>query len=89
MDFCPQSSRLLCALKAIDTGGTPIKDPLDILHIAEEIGTVPEGFSKDLSSSEKEDLVSKLKSVSRNSVVKFILGMEEYVPYTFPLLQPG
>lgn len=70
---------------SIDTDGTSINDPLDILHIAEEIGTVPPGFSKDLSCSEKEDFVSKLKSVSRESVVEFILGMEEYVPYTFSI----
>lgn len=68
---------------SIDTDGTPINDPLDILRIAEETGTVPEGFSKDLPRSDKESLVSKLKSISQDSVVKFILQMEEYVPYTF------
>lgn len=70
---------------SIDTDGTPIKDPLDILRIAEETGTVPVGFSKDLGSSEKEDLVSKLKSVSQDSVIEFIQGMEEYVPYAFSI----
>lgn len=70
---------------SIDTDDTPIKDPLDILRIAEETGTVPKGFSEDLSRSGKDDLVSKLKSVSQESVEKFLMAMEEYVPYTFSI----
>ncbi|XP_062240827.1 protein translocase subunit SecA-like isoform X3 [Platichthys flesus] len=58
----PPSSFYKSIFDSIDMDG--IDDPMDILHIAEESGIVPEGFTKEIYNGEKDELLMKLKTVS-------------------------
>ncbi|KAG5280713.1 hypothetical protein AALO_G00063170 [Alosa alosa] len=73
----------------IDTEGTGIEDPLDILVIAEDSNIVPKGFAQDICESEKDEanmkdlIIRKLRTVSQKAVVDFLRAMEQYVPCAF------
>ncbi|TKS66008.1 Low choriolytic enzyme [Collichthys lucidus] len=58
----PPASFFKAIFDSIDTEETEINDPMDILHIAEELNTVPKGFTEELYRSEKEELLRKLKT---------------------------
>nr|XP_046244072.1 uncharacterized protein LOC124058672 [Scatophagus argus] len=79
----PPASFFKAIFDSIDTEGTEINDPLDILRIAEESNTVPEGFTEDICQSGQEELLRRLKTVSQDAVVDFLREMEDYVPYGF------
>ncbi|CAB1422912.1 unnamed protein product [Pleuronectes platessa] len=66
---------------SIDMDG--IDDPMDVLHIAEESGIVPKGFTEEIYNSEKDEILRKLKTVSQNDVINFFPKIEQYVPYGF------
>nr|XP_046269251.1 uncharacterized protein LOC124072113 [Scatophagus argus] len=79
----PPASFFKAIFDSIDTEGTEINDPLDILRIAEASNTVPEGFTEDICQSGQEELLRRLKTVSQEAVVDFLREMEDYVPYGF------
>ncbi|MEQ2230107.1 hypothetical protein ILYODFUR_025871 [Ilyodon furcidens] len=81
----PPASFFKAIFDSINTEETEIDDPLDILRIAEETNTVPQGFTEDLHKGEKEDILKKLKIVSQDDVVQFFEEMEDYVPYGFTI----
>ncbi|XP_053275843.1 uncharacterized protein LOC128437688 [Pleuronectes platessa] len=66
---------------SIDMDG--IDDPMDVLHIAEESGIVPKGFTEEMYNSEKDKLFRKLKTVSQDDVIDFFQKIEQFVPYGF------
>ncbi|XP_014887490.1 uncharacterized protein LOC106947176 [Poecilia latipinna] len=79
----PPASFFRAIFDSINTEESEINDPLDILRIAEETKTVPEGFTEDIHKGDKNDIVKKLKIVSQDAVINFFEEMEEYVPYGF------
>ncbi|TKS66059.1 Reticulocyte-binding protein 2 -like protein a [Collichthys lucidus] len=79
----PPASFFKAIFDSIDTEETEINDPMDILHIAEELNTVPKGFTEELYRSEKDELLRKLKTVSQDAVVDFFEEIENRVPYGF------
>ncbi|KAJ8247900.1 hypothetical protein GJAV_G00251850 [Gymnothorax javanicus] len=79
----PPASFFKAIFDSIDTVGTEINDPLDILRIAEESNTVPKGFTEDIHRSGQDELLKKLKTVSQDAVVDFFQEIEHYVPYGF------
>ena len=79
----PAASFFKAIFDSIDTEGTEMNDPMDILRIAEESEIVPTGFTEDIFKSEKDELFRKLKTVSQDAVVYVFQEMEHYVPYGF------
>ncbi|TKS66073.1 hypothetical protein D9C73_000129 [Collichthys lucidus] len=79
----PPASFFKAIFDSIDTEETEINDPMDILHIAEKLNTVPKGFTEELYRSEKDELLRKLKTVSQDAVVYFFEEIENLVPYGF------
>ncbi|XP_053276202.1 uncharacterized protein LOC128437932 [Pleuronectes platessa] len=77
----PPSSFYKSIFDSIDMDG--IDDPMDVLHIAEETGIVPKGFTEEMYNSEKDKLLRKLKTVSQDDVIDFFQKIEQYVPYGF------
>ncbi|XP_062235882.1 uncharacterized protein LOC133932971 [Platichthys flesus] len=77
----PPSSFHKSIFDSIDMDG--IDDPMDVLHIAEESGIVPKGFTEEMYNSEKDKLLRKLKTVSQDDVIDFFQKIEHYVPYGF------
>ena len=68
---------------SMDTEGTEIHDPMDILEIAEECNIVQNGFTKEIYTSKKDAILAKLKTVSEDAQIKFFHEIEDYVPYGF------
>ncbi|KAI4885536.1 hypothetical protein NFI96_024025 [Prochilodus magdalenae] len=79
----PPTSFFKAIFDSINTEGTEIKDPTDVLHIAEELQIVPQGFTEDILRSEKDELLRKLKTVSQDAMLDFFQEIEHYVPYGF------
>ncbi|KAM8729085.1 LOW QUALITY PROTEIN: protein translocase subunit SecA-like [Acanthopagrus schlegelii] len=79
----PPASFFKAIFDSINTEGTEIDDPIDILCIAEEFNIVPEGFTEDFRKSENDDLLRKLRTVSRDAVIHFFHELEQHVPYGF------
>ncbi|KAI4889691.1 hypothetical protein NFI96_028999, partial [Prochilodus magdalenae] len=79
----PPASFFNAIFDSIDTEGTEIDKPMDILCIAEESNIVPEGFTEDFFKSGKDELLGKLKIVSQDAMVDFFQEIEHYVPYGF------
>ncbi|KAG5849649.1 hypothetical protein ANANG_G00113160 [Anguilla anguilla] len=79
----PPASFYKAIFDSMDTEGTEIDDPMDILQIAEECGIVPKGFTEEIYKSEKDGILEKLKNVSVEAQINFFSEIEEYVPYGF------
>ncbi|KAI4873585.1 hypothetical protein NFI96_025328 [Prochilodus magdalenae] len=79
----PPTSFFKAIFDSIDTEETEIKDPTDVLHIAEESQIVPQGFTEDILRSGKDELLRKLKTVSQDAMLDFFQEIEHYVPYGF------
>ncbi|KAM6992376.1 LOW QUALITY PROTEIN: uncharacterized protein LKV04_008428 [Tautogolabrus adspersus] len=79
----PPASFFKAIFDSIDTEGTEIEDPMDILQIAEETHTVEKGFTEAIYQTEKKELLQKLKTVSQDAMVDFFQEIENYVPYGF------
>ncbi|CAI5640753.1 unnamed protein product [Oreochromis niloticus] len=79
----PPASFFKAIYDSINTEDTEINDPMDILTIAEESNIVPKGFTEDIYKSEKDEILSKLKTVSQDAMVDFFKEIEDYVPYGF------
>ncbi|KAG9274067.1 hypothetical protein AMEX_G10872 [Astyanax mexicanus] len=79
----PPASFFKAIFDSIDTEGTEINDPMDILHLAEESNIVPKGFTEEIFQSEKEELLRKLRTVSQDAMLDFFREIEHYVPYGF------
>ncbi|XP_036930196.1 uncharacterized protein LOC119006011 [Acanthopagrus latus] len=79
----PPASFFKVIFDSINTEETDIKDPADILRIAEECSTVPKGFTEDIYKNEKDEVLVKLKTVSQDAVIDFFQELEDYVPYGF------
>ncbi|KAM4556487.1 LOW QUALITY PROTEIN: protein translocase subunit SecA-like [Fundulus diaphanus] len=80
---CPPASFFKAIFDSINTEETEIDDPLDILRIAEETNTVPQGFTEDIHKGDKKDIIEKLKTVNQDAMIHFFEEMEDYVPYGF------
>ncbi|XP_063079030.1 uncharacterized protein LOC134468992 [Engraulis encrasicolus] len=81
----PPASFFKAIFDSIDTEGTEIEDAMDVLGIAESCGIVPPGFTEDIYKSKKNEILSRVKTVSQDKVVEFFQLMEKYVPYDFIL----
>ncbi|CAI5640746.1 unnamed protein product [Oreochromis niloticus] len=79
----PPASFFKAIYDSMNTEDTEINDPMDILGIAEESNIVPKGFTEDMYKSQKDELLSKLKTVSQDAMVDFFKEIEDYVPYGF------
>ncbi|CAG5896523.1 unnamed protein product [Menidia menidia] len=79
----PPASFFKVIFDSINTDESEINDPMDILYIAEETNTVPEGFTEDIYKSENNEILQKLGTVNQDAVVDFLGEMESYVPYGF------
>ncbi|XP_073339951.1 uncharacterized protein [Pagrus major] len=79
----PPASFFKAIFDSMNTEETDIKDPMDILRIAEESKIVPEGYTEDICNSGKDELLRKLRTVSQDAVVDFFPKLEDYVPYGF------
>ncbi|XP_025756372.1 uncharacterized protein LOC109195719 [Oreochromis niloticus] len=79
----PPASFFKAIYDSMNTEDTEINDPMDILSIAEESNIVPKGFTEDMYKSQKDELLSKLKTVSQDAMVDFFKEIEDYVPYGF------
>ncbi|KAM8737389.1 LOW QUALITY PROTEIN: uncharacterized protein AB9X84_022462 [Acanthopagrus schlegelii] len=79
----PPASFFKAIFDSMNTEGTHINDPMDILRIAEEF-IVPKGFTKAFYESKNSDeLLEKLRTVSQDNVIEFFKALEDYVPYGF------
>ncbi|KAM9724268.1 uncharacterized protein ACNS7B_019401 [Menidia menidia] len=79
----PPASFYTAIFDSINTEDTEIDDPMDILQIAEESNTVPQGFTEEIYKTDKKEVKQKLKTVSQDAVVDFFEELESYVPYGF------
>ncbi|KAL3988693.1 cytochrome c oxidase assembly protein subunit 19 [Sarotherodon galilaeus] len=79
----PPASFFKAIYDSMNTEDTEISDAMDILGIAEESNIVPKGFTEDMYKSENHEILSKLKTVSQDSMVDFFKEIEDYVPYGF------
>ncbi|XP_036929417.1 uncharacterized protein LOC119005671, partial [Acanthopagrus latus] len=79
----PPASFFKAIFDSMNTEGTHINDPTDILRLAEESNTVPKGLRENICNGEKDVLVQKLKTVSQDAVVDFFQELEQHVPYGF------
>ncbi|XP_035272931.1 uncharacterized protein LOC118226995 [Anguilla anguilla] len=79
----PPASFFKAIFDSMDTEGTEINDPMDILQIAEECSVVPKGFTEEIYKSEKDGILAKLKNVSQDAQINFFQEIEDYVPYGF------
>ncbi|KAM8734729.1 uncharacterized protein AB9X84_023451 [Acanthopagrus schlegelii] len=79
----PPASFFKAIFDSMNTEGTHINDPTDILRLAEESNTVPKGLRENICNGEKDVLVQKLKTVSQDAVVDFFQELEQHVPCGF------
>ncbi|XP_030264389.1 uncharacterized protein LOC115576041 [Sparus aurata] len=79
----PPASFFKAIFDSMNTEGTHINDPTDILRIAEESNTVPKGFTENICNGEKDELIRKLRTVSQDAVLDFFQELEQHVPYGF------
>ncbi|XP_061100213.1 uncharacterized protein LOC133130021 [Conger conger] len=68
---------------SMNTEGTEIDDPMDILQIAEECNIVQKGFTEEIYKSDTDAILAKLKTVSQDVQINFFHEIEDYVPYGF------
>ncbi|XP_038151917.1 uncharacterized protein LOC119790461 [Cyprinodon tularosa] len=81
----PPASFFRAIFDSINTEETEIEDPMDILRIAEESNSVPQGFTDDIHKGGKDDILKKLKIVNQDAMIKVFQEMEDYVPYGFTI----
>ncbi|XP_033853276.3 uncharacterized protein LOC117398398 isoform X1 [Acipenser ruthenus] len=67
---------------SIDTEGSGIEEPIDILRIAEEHNVVHLGFIQEIYR-DREKLLEELKTVNQDAMLEFFKKAEEYLPYRF------
>ncbi|KAJ8247909.1 hypothetical protein GJAV_G00251960 [Gymnothorax javanicus] len=79
----PPASFYKAIFDSMDTDETEINDPMDILEVAEHCNIVPKGFADEIIKSDKDQILSKLKTVSKESQINFFQEIEDYVPYGF------